>query len=257
MSERQEQVKVSEVGPRLTGKTAIITGAGSGMGAATVDRFVAEGANVVGVDLHIEGLDAMAAKHGDRFEARQGDVTDREFIRSVVNGSVERFGDLDIYFNNAGTAFAAKPVEEATDDEWDLAIDVNLRAIYIAAREVVPIMKKNGRGSFIITASMAGVRPRANLNPYTIAKGGAVHMAKALAIELAPDLIRVNAICPVAADTPMLAQFGAGDHITAKATPMGRLVAPEEIAAAATFLASDDSQFITGLAIPVDGGRSI
>ena len=118
-------------------------------------------------------------------------------------------------------------------------------------------MKRQGSGSFIITASMAGLRPRPNLGPYTVAKGGATHFAKALAIELAPDNIRVNALCPVAADTPMLPQFGAGDHITPNATPLGRLCTAEDVAAAALFLASDDGNFITGLAIPVDGGRSI
>ncbi len=121
----------------------------------------------------------------------------------------------------------------------------------------MPIFKAQRGGSFIITASMAGLRPRPNLGPYTVSKGGAVHIAKALAVELAEWQIRVNAVCPVAADTPMLPQFGAGDHITAKATPLGRLCTAEDVAATALWLASDDANFITGLAIPVDGGRSV
>lgn len=250
--------QVSSVGPRLTGKTSIITGAGSGMGYASVERFLAEGGDVVALDLRDEGLEKLREAHGDEhLMAVTCDVTDQQAIDDVVAATVDRFGAVDAYFNNAGVPFVAKPIEDVTDDDWDLNISVNLKAILIAARAVVPVMKGQGSGSFMITASMAGLRPRPNLGPYTVAKGGAVHFAKALAIELAPDQIRVNAICPVAAATPMLAQFGAGDHITAKATPMGRLATAEEVAAVALFLASDDSGFLTGLAIPVDGGRSI
>jgi 3-oxoacyl-[acyl-carrier protein] reductase len=251
-------VRVSSVGPRLTGKTSIITGAGSGMGYSSVERFLAEGANVTAIDLRDEGLERLRASQGDeRLMTVTCDVTDQQAIDDAVRATIDRFGALDVYFNNAGVPFVAKPIEEVTDEDWDINIAVNLKAILIAARAVVPTMKEQGGGSFIITASMAGLRPRPDLCPYTVAKGGAVHFAKAMAIELAPHQIRVNAVCPVAADTPMLAQFGAGDHITAKATPMGRLVAAEEIAAVAVFLASDDAGFVTGLAIPVDGGRSI
>lgn len=250
--------KVSTPGLRLTGKTSIITGAGSGMGYSSVERFLAEGANVVAIDVRDDGLSRLRDAHGDeRLLTQTCDVTDQSGIDEVVRQTTERFGGLDVYFNNAGIPFVAKPLEEVTDEEWDVNIAVNLKAILIAARAVVPIFKQQRSGSFIITASMAGVRPRPNLCPYTVAKGGAVHFAKAMAVELAPYQIRVNAVCPVAADTPMLAQFGSGDHITANATPMGRLVAPEEIAAVALFLASDDAGFVTGLAIPVDGGRSI
>lgn len=250
--------QVSSVGPRLTGKTSIITGAGSGMGYASVERFLAEGGDVVAIDLRDEGLEKLREAHGDDHLLTQTcDVTDQQAINEVVQATVDRFGAVDVYFNNAGVPFVAKPIEEVTDDDWDLNMAVNLKAILIAARAVVPVMKSQRSGSFIITASMAGVRPRPELGPYTVSKGGAVHFAKALAVELAGHQIRVNALCPVAAATPMLAQFGAGDHITAKATPMGRLATAEDVAAAALFLASDDAGFVTGLAIPVDGGRSI
>ena len=250
--------QVSGVGPRLTGKTSIITGAGSGMGHATVERFLAEGGDVVALDLRDDGLERLRASHGDEhLHTVACDVLDQAAINDVVATAQERFGGLDCYFNNAGVPFVAKPVEEVTDEDWDRSMGVNLKAILVAARAVVPVFKAQRSGSFIITASMAGLRPRPNLTPYTISKGGAQHFAKALAIELAPWNIRVNAVCPVAADTPMLAQFGAGDHITAKATPMGRLCAAEDVAATALWLASDDANFITGLAIPVDGGRSI
>jgi len=258
MADTSTQVKVSSPGPRLTGKTTIITGAGSGMGLAAAERFLAEEGNVVAIDLKADGLDRLAETHGDeRLLTFTCDVTDQQAVSEVVRATVDRFGAVDVYFNNAGIPFVAKPIEEVTDEDWERNINVNLKAILIAARAVIPVMKSQGGGSFIITASMAGLRPRPNLCPYTVAKGGAVHFAKAMAIELAPHQIRVNAVCPVAADTPMLAQFGAGDHVTANATPMGRLVAAEEIGAVALFLASDDAGFVTGLAIPVDGGRSI
>lgn len=254
----ETKATVSSVGPRLTGKTSIITGAGSGMGYSAAERFLAEGGNVVAVDLREDGLKRLAAAHGsDALVTRTLDVTDAAGVAELVGETVDRFGGLDCYFNNAGVPFSAKEIESVTDAEWDLMMDVNLKAILYAARAVVPVMKERHGGSFIITASMAGVRPRPSLLPYTVSKGAAVHMAKAMAVELAPHQIRVNAICPVAADTPMLAEFGAGDHITPNATPMGRLVTAEEIGAVALFLASDDAGFVTGLSIPVDGGRSI
>jgi len=256
--ERTNPHGVSTVGPRLTGKTTIITGAGSGMGYATVERFLEEDGNVVALDLRPDGLEELAAKHdGAPLLTRTCDVTDAGAMAVAVEETIGEFGAVDVFFNNAGVPFVAKPLEEVTDQEWDLSMTVNTKAIFLAARVVVPQMKRQGGGSFIITASMAGLRPRPHLLPYTVSKGAAVHIAKAMAVELAGDAIRVNALCPVAADTPMLAQFGAGDHITANATPMGRLCSPEDMAAAALYLASDDSKFITGLAIPVDGGRSI
>lgn len=250
--------KVSSAGPRLTGKTSIITGGGSGMGYAAVERFLEEGGDVVAIDLKDDGLARLREAHGDQHLLTiTADVTDAAAIEAAVRSALDRFGGLDVYFNNAGLAFVAKPIEEVSDEEWERQMAVNLNAIFIAARIVIPVFKGQRSGSFIITASMAGLRPRPNLFPYTIAKGAAVHVAKAMAVELAPHQIRVNAVCPVAAETPMLAEFGVGDHITANATPMGRLVQAEEIAAAALFLASDDAGFVTGLAIPVDGGRSI
>jgi 3-oxoacyl-[acyl-carrier protein] reductase len=259
MSDTATAPAVSTVGPRLTGKTSIITGGASGMGLAAVERFLAEGGNVVAVDINDDNLERLASAHAgdDALVTTRADVTDQAAIDAVVADPAARFGSVDVYFNNAGAPLRAKPVMEITDSEWDLMIDVNLKAIFVAARAVVPVMREQGGGAIIITASMAGIRPRPNLSAYSAAKGGAVHLGKALAIELASDNIRVNSVCPVAADTPMLAQFGPGDHVTANKTPLGRLCTPEDVAATALWLASDDGGFITGLAIPVDGGRSI
>jgi 3-oxoacyl-[acyl-carrier protein] reductase len=252
------EFQVSQVGPRLTGKTCVITGGGSGMGRAAVERFLAEGGDVVALDINEEGLASLKQAHGeDHLLTMRCDVADRSSSDAAVDATLDRFGGLDVYFANAGLPFLAKPLEETTDAEWDRIMDVNVKALFIAAQKIVPIMKEAGGGSIIITASMAGLRPRPNLLPYTISKGAAAHMAKALAIELAPSQIRVNAVCPVAADTPMLQQFGAGDHVTPNATPLGRLATAEDVAAAALYFASDDSSFITGVTLPVDGGRSI
>lgn len=242
---------------RLAGKTAIVTGGASGMGLASVERFLAEGANVVALDLDEARARAAVASAGERGLAVAADVTDAAAVEAAVQATIDRFGALDVYFNNAGAPQVAADVEDITDAVWEKMIAVNLTAVFIAARIVLPIMKERRGGSFIVTASMAGVRPRPRLAAYTAAKGGAVLLAKQLANEVAEHNVRVNAICPVSTETPMLAQFGAGDHVTANATPMGRLGRADEVASTAAFLASDDSSFITGSALLVDGGRGI
>lgn len=242
---------------RLEGRTAIITGGGSGMGRASVERFLAEGANVVAADINADAAKETIKGHEDRAVAATVDVTDANAVQRMVDQTVERFGSLDCYFNNAGVPMVACPIEETSDAEWQRNIAVNLTAFFIAARIVVPVMKRQRSGVILVTSSMTGVRPRPNLSAYAAAKGGAINLAKELAIELADFGIRVNAICPVATETPMLKQFGPGDQSTAKATPLGRLARADEIASTAAFLASDDASFITGSAILVDGGRNL
>ncbi len=242
---------------RLEGRTAIITGGGSGMGLASVQRFLADGANVVAADIDGEAAARAVEGHGDRAVAETVDVTDATAVQRMVDETVTRFGSLDCYFNNAGVPMVVCPIEETSDAEWQRNIAVNLTAFFVAARIVAPVMKRQRSGVILVTSSMTGVRPRPNLSAYAAAKGGAVNLAKELALELAEFGIRVNAICPVSTDTPMLAGFGAGDHVTSKATPMGRLARADEIAATAAFLASDDASFITGSSILVDGGRNL
>lgn len=242
---------------RLEGRTAIITGGGSGMGLASVQRFLAEGARVVVADIDGDAAARAVEGHEEQAMAATVDVTDAVAVQRMVDETVERFGSLDCYFNNAGVPMVTASIEETSDAEWARNIAVNLTAIFIAARIVTPIMKAQGSGVILVTSSMTGVRPRPNLSAYAAAKGGAVNLTKALAIELAEFGIRVNTICPVATDTPMLKQFGAGDHGTSKATPLGRLARADEIASTAAFLASDDASFITGSALLVDGGRNL
>lgn len=249
---------------RLEGKTAIVTGAASGFGWATTLAFLREGAAVVGLDLDAGKLDELTAAAGDgaALATHAGDVCDREVVRAATALAEERFGGLDVYLNNAGKALAATPSEQVSDEDWEDIMRINLTAIHVATTVVVPIFRKAGRGSFLITASMAGVRPRPNQSPYTSAKAGAIAYGQGLAIELATENIRVNILCPLAANTPMLAKFGIGDHDEAErrmiaTTPMERLCQPEDVAEAACFLASDAASFITGVALPIDGGRHI
>jgi 3-oxoacyl-[acyl-carrier protein] reductase len=247
---------------RLAGKVAIITGAASGMGRASARRFLAEGAKVVGIDLNEEALCELAGESdGDSLLTVAADVTDGAAVESYVASTVNRFGRLDVYFNNAGIPLAATPIEEIDEPTWNRVVEVNLNAIFLAARAVVPLMKRQGSGHLLITASAAGIRPRPTLSAYSAAKAGAVQLARGLAVELAPE-IRVNALCPLAADTPMLAGFGFGTHeqayeMLAATAPLGRLVTADEVAAAAAFLASDEAAFITGIALPIDGGRTV
>jgi 3-oxoacyl-[acyl-carrier protein] reductase len=248
---------------RLAGKVAIVTGAASGMGLASTRRFLAEGAKVVAVDLDEEALAALAAEAEEpSLLTVAADVTDGAAVESYVAATVDRFDRLDLYFNNAGIPQAATPVEEIDEPTWNRVVDVNLNAIFLAARAIVPLMREQeGGGHLLVTASAAGIRPRPTLSAYSAAKAGAVQLARGLAVELAPE-IRVNALCPLAADTPMLAGFGFGTHDQAYETlaatsPLGRLVTADEVAAAAAYLASDEASFITGIALPIDGGRTV
>jgi 3-oxoacyl-[acyl-carrier protein] reductase len=246
---------------RLDGKITIITGAASGMGKASVERFLQEGATVIALDIAQDGLDALDIPEG-RGRTELVDVTDGDRVKDVVDRTVTDYGRLDTYFNNAGVAQFAGGVEDTTFSDWQTIIAVNLTAAFLAAQAVVPHMRAQRSGCFMITASTAGLRPRPNLLAYNASKFGVVGLAKALALEVGADNVRVNAICPVAANTPMLEQFGYGTHdetakLLTSATPLGRVAEPAEIAAVAAFVASDDAAFLTGLAIPVDGGRTI
>lgn len=247
---------------RLAGKATIVTGAGSGIGLASARRFVAEGASVIAADLDFEAATAACADLGPQAVPCAVDVRDGDQIKAMVDLAVERFGTVDVLFNNAGVAEAVKPLESIDRAEWDLVLGVNLGAFFFCVQAVAPVMKAAGSGSIILTASIAARRPRAGMAAYVASKSGAVGLAKELALELAPD-IRVNVINPGPAHTPMLQEFGfaaseqqALDNL-GQALPLGQAIEPEDIASAAVYLASEEARMVTGITLNVDGGRDL
>jgi len=245
---------------RLKDRVAIVTGGGSGFGAAICRRFVEEGAKVVLVDCHADRGDAVAREIGATFV--EADVASDDDTRRMIATAVDRFGRLDVVVNNAGAPQAPTPVTDTDERDFDRLIAVNAKAIFLAAKYAVPVMRQQGGGVILNTVSVAAIRPRPNLTAYNASKGAALVLSKSLAIELAPDRIRVNAVCPGPGDTPMLATFVGGDSDAHRAAflqsiPLGRLCAPSDIASTMVFLASDEASFITGAVIEVDGGRCI
>jgi 3-oxoacyl-[acyl-carrier protein] reductase len=245
---------------RLKDRVAIVTGGGSGFGAAICRRFVEEGAKVVVVDCRREGGDAVARETGAVFV--EADVASEADTRRMIATAVERFGRLDILVNNAGAPQAPTPITDTDEHDFDRLMAVNAKAIALAAKHAVPILRRQGGGVILNTVSVAAIRPRPNLAAYNASKGAALVLSKSLAIELAPDRIRVNAVCPGPGDTPMLATFVGGESDAHRAAflqsiPLGRLCAPADVASTMVFLASDKASFITGAVIEVDGGRCI
>ena len=245
-------------------KTAIVTGAGSGMGRTTARLFAEHDANVAVVDLDGDAA-TETVKHitdaGDGTAiALTADVSDSADVARFVDRTIETFDRIDILHNNAGIPQQSTPVEDVTEETWDAIQDVNLKSAFLGAKHVVPHMREQGGGVILNTASTAGIRPRTGLSAYSASKGGMITLTKQLAYELAEDDIRVNAICPVATDTDMLPEFATGDLSVegmADTIPLGRLAEPDDIANAAVFLASDKAAMITGTALEVDGGRDI
>jgi len=247
---------------RLMNKVAVVTGGGSGMGAAICRRFVEEGARVVLVDCRADRGEPVAKSLGDAALFVDADVSRDADVRRMIDAAVERFGRLDVLVNNAGAPQPPTPVADTTESDFDRLVAVNAKAIFLAARRAVPIMRRQGGGIIINTISVAAIRPRPNLTAYNTSKGAALVLTKSLAIELAPDRIRVNAVCPGPADTPMLSTFVGGDSPEKRAAflstiPLGRLCTPDDVANAMVYLASDESSFVTGAILDVDGGRCI
>lgn len=252
---------------RLEGKVAVVTGAGSGFGEGIAKRFAEEGARLVVNDIDDRGGERVAAEidqtqgQGSAFYAR-ADVSDNAAVAGLVERALARFGRIDIMVNNAGTTHKNGPMLGVEEAVFDRVFAVNVKSIYLAALHVVPVMREQGGGCILNTASTAGIRARAGLVWYCGSKGAAIMLSKAMAQELAPDKIRVNALCPVAGDTPLLPSFMGGDtpELRAKflaSIPLGRFATPRDVANAALYLASDEGAFITGVALEVDGGRCI
>ena len=247
---------------RLEGKTALVTGGGSGFGAGIVRKFAAEGAFVYVADINADGAAEIAAEVGGA--PLQVDVSDAASVAAMADavlGTGGR-GGLDILVNNAGITHLPTPLEEVSEEDFDRVLAVNVKSVYLTARAFVPAMKAAGAGAILNVASTAGLSPRPNLNWYNASKGWMITATKTMAVELAPAGLRVNAIAPVAGETPLLKSFMGEDtpEIRAKflsTIPLGRFSTPEDMGNAAAFLCSDEASMITGVVMEVDGGRCI
>jgi 3-oxoacyl-[acyl-carrier protein] reductase len=248
---------------RLANKVAIVTGAGSGFGAEIARMYVAEGAKVVLADINEEGAKTVAAPLGANAVAVKCDVTNKADIENMVAQTVKRFGTLDIVVNNAGWTHKNQPMLEVSEADFDRVYAINVKSIYYMTFAVLPILRKKKSGVILNVGSTAGIRPRPGLTWYNGSKGAVNLMSKSMAVELGPDNIRVNAICPVIGATGLLESFmGMPDTPENRkkflaTIPLGRFSEPKDIARAAVFLASDDAEFITGVEFPVDGGRTV
>ncbi len=245
---------------RLQGKRAIVTGGGSGFGAGIVARFAAEGAQVVIADINMENARRVARETGGH--PLHADVSDGGSTRALIALAAEHMGGIDILVNNAGITHLPAPMEDVSEEDFDRVFAVNCKSVYLTARSLVPIFKEQGSGAILNIASTAGVSPRPKLNWYNASKGWMNTATKAMAVELAPFGVRVNALNPVAGETPLLASFMGEDTPEMRAKflatiPLGRFSTPRDLANAALFLCSDEADMITGTCLEVDGGRCI
>jgi 3-oxoacyl-[acyl-carrier protein] reductase len=247
-------------GMRLNGKTAIITGAGSGFGAGIARRFAAEGAAVMVADINAEAARSVAAEIGGL--ARVVDVSSDGSVGDMAQAALKAWGRVDILVNNAGITHLPAAMEEIAESEFDRVFAVNAKSVYLTARHLLPGMKAVGAGAILNIASTAGLSPRPRLSWYNASKGWMITATKAMAVELAPAGNRVNALCPVAGETPLLKSFLGADTPENRARflatiPLGRFSTPEDLANAALYLCSDEASLVTGVALEIDGGRCI
>jgi 3-oxoacyl-[acyl-carrier protein] reductase len=247
---------------RLEHKTAIVTGGASGFGAGIVRKFIAEGARVLIADINAEAAAALARELGESAMAFGVDVSKRDSVEAMAAFALQAFGRLDILVNNAGVTHLPMPMEEVSEDDFDRVLAVNVKSVYLTAQAFVPHMKANRRGVILNIASTAAVSPRPRLSWYNASKGWLVTATKSMAVELAPLGIRVNALNPVAGETPLLKSFMGEDTPAMRAKflatiPLGRFSTPADMGNAACFLCSDEASMITGVALEVDGGRVI
>ena len=247
---------------RLKGKTAIITGAGSGYGAGIARRFAAEGARVAVVDINAEAASAVAKSFGGDAIAVGCDVSNSESVGAMVAEVVRQFGSFDTLINNAAITQKPKRIAKTTEAEIDRLFAVNIKSIYHMATHALPVIRKGGGGCVINIASIGPLRPRGGMHWYNASKAAVITLTMSMASELAPDKIRVNAIGPAIGRTPMGHSMFDGDTDAAldklvSTSLLGRLCEPEDIASAAVYLASDDASYVTGIMLPVDGGRLV
>ncbi|ADE01879.1 MULTISPECIES: SDR family NAD(P)-dependent oxidoreductase [Haloferax] len=246
---------------RLDGKTAVVTGASSGIGRASATRLAAEGANVVLGDIDAErGREVVSEIEADGGDATfvAVDVTDADDVRSMVETARETYGGLDIAHNNAGIEGDNDPLPEQSRENWDRVLGINLTGVWLAMKHELPALMEGDGGAIINTSSIAGLAADGS-EPYVASKHGVVGLTKSAAVRYAEEGVRVNAVCPGVVRTPMVersleANPGAVEAITAE-QPLGRMAEPEEIASAVAWLASEDASFVNGHALPVDGGK--
>ncbi|CPM50609.1 alcohol dehydrogenase [Bordetella pertussis] len=251
---------------RLNGKTAIVTGAGSGFGEGIAAAFAREGAKVAVADINEAGGQRVAAAinaAGGQAVFVRADVSDNAAVANLLAATLKAFDGLDIVVNNAGTTHRNRPMLEVEEDEFDRIYAINVKSIYLTAKHMVPYFRAHGGGSFINIASTAAIRPRPGLTWYNGSKGAGVTTSKSMAAELGPDNIRVNCVNPVIGATGLLADFmGVPDTPENRkrflaTIPLGRFSTPQDIANACLYLASDETAFITGACLEVDGGRCV
>ena len=247
---------------RLNNKVAIVTGAASGFGEGIARRFAAEGAKVVVADITEDAGQTIAADIGDAAHFIRADVTSAADWKALVDGTIAHFGRLDIVVNNAGYTHLNQPMLDVQEAEFDRVYAVNVKSLYLSAQAAVPVFRNQGSGQFLNIESTAGIRPRPGLVWYNSSKSAAIGITRSMAIELAAEQIRVNAINPVAGETPLLKRFMGQDTPEKRAAfkasiPMGRLSTAQDIAGAAVYLCSDDAALVTGVCMEVDGGRCI
>ncbi|MDA8048886.1 MAG: glucose 1-dehydrogenase [Rhodospirillales bacterium] len=248
---------------RLAGKIAIITGAAGGFGEGIARLFAAEGARLVLADINRAGVERLAAELGNTVTAVHADVSSERDVQTIVDTTLARFGALDIVVNNAGTTHRNRPMLEVDEASFDRVFAVNVKSLYWMARACVPVLVAQGRGGAIVNiGSTAGLRPRPGLVWYNASKAAVNVMSMTMASELAPHKIRVNSVCPVIGATGLLEEFlGLPDTPENRqkflaSIPLGRMSTPADVANACLWLAEDVSSFITGILLPVDGGRT-
>jgi 3-oxoacyl-[acyl-carrier protein] reductase len=246
---------------RLEGKTALVTGAGSGIGKCIAETYAKEGARVTVADINLDTAKSAARAIGNNAIAVRCDVTRKADFAAAIAETLSAFGALDILVNNAGTTHVNKPMLEISEDEFDETFAVNVKGVFLGCQAVVPVFRKQGGGIIINIGSTAAIRPRPGVSAYSATKGAVHTLTKGLAGELAPDHIRVCAIAPVATETPLLPQFlgpkpGQREKFIAT-IPLGRLALAQDVAYAALYLASADAEFLTGNIVEVDGGRCV
>ena len=247
---------------RLKGKTAIVTGAAQGFGLAIAETFAREGARVACLDIQAEAADRAAKGIGHGAAAFACDVASGASVAAATQAAIKALGHVDFVVNNAGTSHHNKPMLDVTEAEFDKVFAVNVKSIYNMAQAIVPHMRARGGGVILNIGSTAGIRPRPGLSWYNASKGAVNLLSKSMAVELAPDKIRVCCLAPVAGETPLLEMFMGEDTPQKRAAftatvPLGRLSRPQDVANAALFLCSDEAEFLTGVVLEVDGGRCI